>query len=54
MWLYLYVIIVNKFGYLNPVIKVVYKSTAMYFSISATFKNCDNLSHAMAPKLYEC
>ena len=43
MWLYLYVIIVNKFGYLNPVIKVVYKSTA-------TFKNCDNLSHAMAPK----
>ena len=46
MWLYLYVIIVNKFGYLNPIIKVVYKS----IRIPAAFKNCDNLSHAMAPK----
>ena len=36
MWLYLYVIIVNKFGYLNPVIKVVYTSTAMYFGILKT------------------
>ena len=24
------------------------------FTIPATFKNCDNLSHAMAPKWYEC
>ena len=32
MWLYLYVLIVNNFGFLNPIITVVYKSTAMYSS----------------------
>ena len=53
MWLYLYVIIVNKFGYLIPIITVVYKSTAMYTRIPAAFKNCNNLSHAMAPT-FEC